>query len=550
SEEIKKNNLYINEKVIQNVEELINYDYNTSNIMMNMLYQDSFKLKDVINYLKSDLPNYLSDKLDTFSASDKIFYNGMEYFINTSFSLNNSLKTISFYSYPRHELSVFDNKGQIFSKQLDINSVIKDGKIPEVIVNGENIIAFSKEIREEGSLQPVGLLITGYDLSNISNILKRYNNDSLEVLILDRVGNIIYNSKENNTLSKYPYFDQVKNGNRKIITNEGREYYVNSVSNTLGLTVLGQINSNYAEKLPILFKISAIIIGIVLFFISEGILYIKLKKLSNRMNNVIFAMNEVKQGNLNIKIPVTDETDEINLIAEHFNNMCSSLDDYIKKSYLSELNQKRAEIIALQNQINPHFLYNTLESIRMKAICNGDREVGKMLYSLAFLFRSQVKDNIIISIKQEIEYCNKYLDLFKFRYDNNFKFNINCDVDLYDKQIIKFTLQPLIENYFVHGIILENDNNELNIKIEKKEDNIVVYIIDNGRGISKEKLDDINRRLMDLEYSGKSIGLLNVHERIVINYGESYGLKVENGVNGGTIMKVIFPCREVEDKNV
>ncbi|MPQ44837.1 sensor histidine kinase [Clostridium tarantellae] len=550
SDQVKKNNLYITEKIIQSVEEFINYDYNTTNVMMNMLYQDNFKLKDVVNYLKSDLPDYLKEKLDSFSDSDKIFYNGTEYFIKTSFSLNNSLKTISLYSYPRQEISIFDNKGQVSIKKFNSDTILRDGRIPEIIVNEDNSIAFTREIRDIGSLQSVGILVANYDLKKINNILTRYGkyeDNNLQVLILDSTGKIIYDSSNKNNLKQYAYFNQVKNGASKIVNEDRQAYYVKTLNNSLGLTIVGQINAKYAERLPILFEISAIIIGIVLFLISEGILYIKFKKLSDRMSNIVTAMNEVEQGNLNIKIPITGESDEINFIAEKFNEMCSSLDDYIKKSYLSELNQKRAEIVALQNQINPHFLYNTLESIRMKAICNGDKDVGKMLYSLAFLFRSQVKEKIIISIKQEIEYCKKYLELFKFRYDNKFKFIINCEEDLYDKQIIKFTLQPLIENYFVHGITLEKDDNELNINIFKKENNIVIDIVDNGRGISKEKLEDINKRLKNLDYSGKSIGMLNVHERIVINYGKQYGLKVKNGVNGGTVMEVTFPCREVED---
>lgn len=135
--------------------------------------------------------------------------------------------------------------------------------------------------------------------------------------------------------------------------------------------------------------------------------------------------------------------------------------------------------MALQSQINPHFLYNTLESIRMKAICNGDIEVGRMLYILAFLFRNQLKENDIIPIKNEINYCQKYLEIFKFRYEEKFEFTINCPEEILDKQIIKFTLQPLIENYFVHAIKLENNDNRISINIKEKNNKIIIEIEDN-----------------------------------------------------------------------
>ena len=271
------------------------------------------------------------------------------------------------------------------------------------------------------------------------------------------------------------------------------------------------------------------------------------------MNKLLLAMDKVKQGDVNVVIPVGKEVDEINIISENFNEMCTQLNDYIEKSYVYELNekkaevnQKKAELMALQSQINPHFLYNTLESIRMKAICNGDKEVGKMLYILAFLFRSQLKDKDIISIKNEIEYCEKYLEIFKFRYEDKFEFNINCPKEILDNQIIKFTIQPLIENYFVHGIRLEDDDNKLTISIEEVNDKVLIYIEDNGRGIEDEKLLQMNRMLTDKYGTGQSIGITNANERIRILYGKEYGIKIEKAVEKGLKIIVTIPSRKVD----
>ena len=102
--------------------------------------------------------------------------------------------------------------------------------------------------------------------------------------------------------------------------------------------------------------------------------------------------------------------DELDTIADHFNDMCAKLEEYIQKSYTAEIEKKNAQMQALQSQINPHFLYNTLEAIRMRAICNNDREVGKMLYSMSVLFRSQLKENDWITVGQELDYCKQYLE--------------------------------------------------------------------------------------------------------------------------------------------
>lgn len=543
SEEIKRNSLYINDKILQDVNETLEYNSNTSRRIMNMLYEDEFRLNDVINYLNLDLVEYLRGKLDYYTDSDKLYYNGIESFAKNSFQLNNFLKNVSFVSYSRNEISIFDRKGEIRSYPFNSNKLLDKENIENTIYN-KNEFTISNEIRDSASLKPEGMLMTTYDISIIDDIIKKYKDTMSEVLILNKDGMILYDSEGIYEYERYPYFDKLSIGSHEVSLEEN--YYIDMLPNNNGLITLVRIKVNNATKVPILFKISAVLLSLFLFIIAECVLYIKFKSLSRRMDSLVLAMEKVEKGDIDVHIPLSSENDEITFIANNFNKMCESLNDHIRKSYLAELRQREAEIVALQNQINPHFLYNTLESIRMKAICNGDKEVGKMLYSLAFLFRSQVKGNLIVSIDQEIKYCNKYLDLFKFRYNDKFKFNIECEEDLYDKGIIKFTLQPLIENYFVHGIRLEREDNELNIYIYKHLEDIVVEVIDNGRGIPKDKLTEINRRIRECDHSRKSIGMLNVHERIKIKYGEPYGLTVTSEENKGTNMILKFPCREVE----
>ncbi|ELP5177911.1 sensor histidine kinase [Clostridium perfringens] len=543
SEEIKRNNLYLNDKILQDVNETLEYNSSTSRRIMNMLYEDDFRLNDVIKYLNSDLVDYIKGKLDYYSASDKLYYNGIESFVKSSFQLNNFLKSISFISYSRNEISVFNRKGEIKTYPFNSNELL-DKKDIEYAIYNKNEISIINEIRDAASLKPEGMLMTTYDVGVISDVIKKYKDTNSEVLILNKEGMVLYDSENKYDYEYYPYFDKLKVGRHEILLEDN--YYVDILPDNNGLMSLVRIKVSNATKVPILFKVSALLVSLLLFIIAECVLYIKFKNLSSRMDSLVLAMEKVEKGDIDVHIPLSKDRDEITFIADNFNKMCEKLNDHIRKSYLAELRQREAEIVALQNQINPHFLYNTLESIRMKAICNGDKEVGKMLYSLAFLFRSQVKGNLIVSIDQEIKYCNKYLELFKFRYYEKFKFKIECEEDLYDKGIVKFTLQPLIENYFVHGIRLERDDNELKIYIYKHLEDIVVEVIDNGRGIPKEKLDDINRRIRECDHSGKSIGMLNVHERIKIKYGEPYGLTVTSEENKGTNMILKFPLREVE----
>lgn len=201
---------------------------------------------------------------------------------------------------------------------------------------------------------------------------------------------------------------------------------------------------------------------------------------------------------------------------------------------------------ALQSQINPHFLYNTLEAIRMKAICNGDSEVGKMLYSMAVTFRSQLKEADIITLAQELHYCKKYLELFEYRYPSQFKSSVDCPLEYMQIPIIKFVLQPIIENYFIHGIRMRDKDNFICIRVEKTADDYEIIIEDNGRGMSEKDIREKNRQLTEnVMEKNKSIGISNVNRRVKAVYGNTYGVSLEQVETGG--LRVILRFKPEED---
>lgn len=221
---------------------------------------------------------------------------------------------------------------------------------------------------------------------------------------------------------------------------------------------------------------------------------------------------------------------------------------HIQKSYLAEIEQKNAEMAALQSQINPHFLYNTLEAIRMKAICNGDQEVGKMLYSMAVTFRSQLKEADIITLAQELHYCKKYLELFEYRYPKKFQSRVDCPLEYMNVPIIKFVLQPIIENYFIHGIRMRDEDNCIQITVEKREEDFVIIVEDNGRGMSEEEIQTKNQQLMENKMDKrKSIGIANVNRRVKAVYGSAYGLRMEQVKTGGLRVILRFKPQEGEE---
>lgn len=534
-----ENLLYMNERVEYDVTDGIRRISNSSGVIIENLFNDGYITRDIIDFLNTNRINYLKNKLDKFSNSKECFYKGIEYFTRQSFISNSNLQSIVFVSKSRLEISSFNRSNQISVTPIEsFNTYNK--RSPYDVSFEKNTINFTRKIRNPINYNTEGDIVLTYNLNYIKNIIEKYDNKH-EIFILDKDGYIVYDSTNKYEYDKYPYFSIIKNS-KELEKAEGK---MCKVMETPDFITISKVPKATLSKLSVNFYNSLILMDIAVFMLGEIIVYIKFKRFNNRINNILSAMKSVEEGNFNIAIPVTNEKDEVNYIAYKFNEMCKQLNSYIEKSYLAEIEQKNAELNALQNQINPHFLYNTLESIRMKAICNDDKDVGKMLYTLAFLFRKQVKDKNILPIRAELDYCEKFIEIFKFRYEDKFKFSIECEEELLQKQIIKFTLQPLVENYFVHGIRLEDNDNVLMIGVKKEKENVVIRIKDNGRGIPEDKINELNSSLERRTYIGQSLGITNVHERLVLNYGDDYGIRLSNNDDKGVLITVKLPYREV-----
>ena len=534
-------NLYINDKVVYDINEELNQVNNSSDKIIKNMYNDLAVLEDILVFMSMDNISYLMAKLDKFSESDKYYYNGIERFVARSFLSHDNLEEISFTSYDRLTKDSFNRNNQIKTENIKSKSLLLNEGFNN-IRTGHNSIEFIWEIRNPIDLKPHGIIALKYNLNNTKNIYRKYEGRH-EILIIDSSDYIIYSVDDQYEYEEYKYADEVLHADRMIKLDAN--YYMSKIVSPLGITSISIIPKREVYKMPLGLLGSIILVDILVFAISISIVYVRLMFLNRRTNQIILAMDEVKKGNLDVEIPLTDDNDEINYISENFNNMCKNLDEYIKRSYLSQIEQKKAEMIALQNQINPHFLYNTLESIRMKAISNGDREVGKMLYILSFLFRKQLKDESIISLKDELYYCEQYIEIFKFRYEDNFTYQMDCPDQLGECKIPKFSIQPMIENYFVHGIRLEDFDNTLKINVSKVEKDVIIKIIDNGRGIEPEELEVINNHLLLGEKLGDSLGITNVNDRLINEYGEEYGVKIENNKGQGITVTIRILCRGV-----
>ncbi|WP_075228771.1 sensor histidine kinase [Streptococcus sp. HMSC056C01] len=299
---------------------------------------------------------------------------------------------------------------------------------------------------------------------------------------------------------------------------------------------------------------SIFILALSLLFIV--ILYVTLKKTFSKYQtqvvDLVETIHDIAQGEQGKRIDLTKKDQELLLIAETTNDMLDRLERNIHDIYQLELSQKDAHMRALQAQINPHFMYNTLEFLRMYAVMENQNELADIIYEFSSLLRNNISDERETTLKQEVEFCRKYSYLCMVRYPKSIAYGFKIDPGLEEMRIPKFTLQPLVENYFAHGVDHRRTDNVISIKALKKDGYVEILLTDNGRGMPADKLAEIQAKLAQrtfehtVDYSGKrqSIGIVNVHERFVLYFGDRYDINVESVEKEGVRYRITIQNEE------
>jgi two-component system sensor histidine kinase YesM len=442
----------------------------------------------------------------------------------------------------------FKNSGwfRTIKKAKDKISIVPTYNPDYIIHSNKYVITYARNIYDNihfSTPDDIGTVMVNFNVANFKNALNEFDDMKGYVLVLDKNGFVIFDSIGKYTAKTFPYFNRLISGRASI--NLGGECIVevkNDPSSKFIIALITPKKEVLKETTVIKNQIYLVLIFIMILSIILTILWARF--FSTRVKKIITSMKSVEKGIFNNNIEVKGE-DEIDQIARSFNSMCYKLNNYINAVYVSHIKQKNAELNALQTQINPHFLFNTLESLRMKAVINNDNEVGDMAYNLSNLFKWVVKNrNTIITVEEELEYLQYYLSLQKDRFGNRLEYILEIDEGILDFEIIKFTLQPLIENAVQHGIEKKVEGGSIIVKGYRTDDNLVFDIIDDGVGIDGETMETLNKELSsDYDSHPEGIGLKNVHDRIRIIYGDEYGIKIEKPEHG-TIVRIVIPAKK------
>lgn len=280
-------------------------------------------------------------------------------------------------------------------------------------------------------------------------------------------------------------------------------------------------------------------------------------KITKPIFNLRRSMKQAERGQYSNLIPVPEAHDEIGGLVQSYNKMILRIKELIEDGLMTAMKRKQAQFLALQSQINPHMLYNTLESIRMKAVVKEQDEIAEMIKILARMFRlSMGKDREQNYVRHEIEYTKHYIFLQNIRYDNRFTLDVELSEQVLNTPIIPLVFQPIVENSIKHGF--RTYSKELHIRIEEtilESGDVRIRIIDNGGALTVDKADEINNLLSkvnimsfdmasDQERAVESgIGLRNIAERLKLQYGDKYELFIHVVPDESTIVELLIPLQ-------
>lgn len=290
-----------------------------------------------------------------------------------------------------------------------------------------------------------------------------------------------------------------------------------------------------------LVRFSLLGMGLLLLLVSILSYYIP-RSITMPITRISRVTDQVAKGNLSVRA-AAESGAEARMLSDSLNAMIDKINELLDQVTTEQIRLRKAEFELLQAQINPHFLYNTLDTIVWLAEAGDQKRVVSMVGNLSDFFRTslnQGKD--IISIREELAHVRSYLEIQQVRYQDILRYEITVPEDLYEYKIPKITIQPLVENALYHGIKNKRGQGTITITGERSENGFVLYVRDNGIGMTQERLNEVRAGIQKLSYTGKEIyGLYNVNERIRLNFGETYGISIESTYGEGTCVSISLP---------
>ncbi len=451
---------------------------------------------------------------------------------------------------------------KVFQEVLDRQGVptwVGPNEHPE-LTGSDSVFTQIRVVKDIASLNDKGILFVQIKNSGLDGIFRYYSyNQNIyetQFFIVNAQGQILFDSLDEmdgvhlkSYLDGSIQMDGKYHSNRQLFANQdsivseiglGTEnWHLVSVVSWSSLSKEITLYAKWVASITVLCLLSAIMF--ILFFVN---------RIVKSIVTTVHFMRRVERGDLTTRIPINGE-DETSFLARGFNSLVHRISELLYEVKLQQERKTRAELIALQAQIKPHFLFNALESINILAIQNQGKKVSQMVTRLGSLLRISIQQKEEITIEQEMNHLISYLEIQKFRFEELFEFDIDIPQSLVGYSMLKLTLQPLVENSIQHGFEGIEYTGHIRIRACEEDNHIAFYIEDNGIGISPARLAAFDYRRDDDDETihsdspelgeRRGLGVCNVADRIRIQYGSRYGLFICSEVGIGTTIKFVVP---------
>ncbi|MBW7459357.1 sensor histidine kinase, partial [Paenibacillus sepulcri] len=407
------------------------------------------------------------------------------------------------------------------------------------------VVSLSMELVSKDGGTKLGVFLIDLNFSVMNDMFQDIRLGQRGYLfIVDSEGKIVYHPQQQLIYSslkteKIAEVLQIKNGT--FISDEGGNSRMYTVQESdfgwkiVGVSYVNELVGNQNEV-----RLSFIFLGLICIVLAIVISLFLSQRVSQPIKQLQGYMKEVEKGNFDIQVPVPT-TIEIGRLARAFNIMVGKIKELMSQVVRDQELKRRSEMNALQAQINPHFLYNTLDSIIWMAESKKFQEVVLMTSALAKLFRASIsKGEELVTIETELEHITNYLKIQKMRYKNKLDYQIEIGDSVRQYRTIKVILQPIVENAIYHGIKMKRGPGLITISSEETETDILLIVGDNGNGMDEEKLSRLLTPLNEGE-EGRGVGVRNVHGRLKLYFGAQYGLVYKSVSGEGTTVLIRFP---------
>ena len=411
------------------------------------------------------------------------------------------------------------------------------------ITGEKNRICVAKAILDFNTMKPAGYINIVYENSYLSDILadnsSKYSGASY---VVNTHGRIMVANKEGYVGENFPVkLSDIRESNTSrydMFSSTQAFYFVgNEMPNGWSLVQTVSVKE-FNKEMNHLIVLAAGIVLLVLE-ISLGFVWYVTSRIAYPAKELMESMKTLAKDNEYPRVKIVSN-DEIGMIGLEYNKMAENIETLIEKVYKMELTQKQAELEFLQMQINPHFLYNALDTISWMALAKGNMDVSEMTIALAELLRATIKKESFITLREEMNTVKDYLLIQQERFGDKISAEYFVEEDAYSCMVPNFILQPVIENAIIHGLEPKIEKGKLSINISIQDEFLTFLVEDNGVGMDETEILDLYKKCRE-NNTKQSIGLKNVYRRLLLCYGEASMLKIESKKEQGTRISFLIP---------